>query len=108
LIADGWTFDDFSAPRPRDRFPADTDPSELIVGFFDAQREGPLWSAAEFNTHAARVYTDLNAPNPPVLTEAQLRQIRSRLRELLARWDAVPHGDTLELPFEIATKSDIP
>src|SRR5688572_10933786 len=22
LIADGWTFDDFSAPRPRDRFPA--------------------------------------------------------------------------------------
>ena len=101
LIADGWTFDDFSAPRPRDRFPVDTDRSEVIVGFFDAQREGPPWAAEEFNAHAARVYADFDAPNPPVLTEAQLHQIRASLAELLNRWQAVPAGATLDLPFAV-------
>ena len=99
LIADGWTFDDFSASRVRDRFPADIDPSELIVGFFDAQREGPPWTAKEFNTHAARVYADLDAPNPPVLTEYQLQDIRSSLDELLKQWESLTPGTTLDLPF---------
>ena len=104
LIAVGWTFDDFSAPRPRDRFPPDTDPSELIVGLLDAQREGPPWTADEFNTHAAQVYADLQAPNPPVLTEEQLHQIRSHLDELLKRWQAIPPGATLDLAFTVSTR----
>src|SRR5688500_19207965 len=38
LVAEGWDLGDFGAPWPRGRMPADTDPSELLVGFMDTER----------------------------------------------------------------------
>src|SRR5689334_21180493 len=40
LLAAGSDFTDFGEPWPRGRIPAEADPSELIVGFFDADRMG--------------------------------------------------------------------
>jgi hypothetical protein len=103
LLAGGWAFTDFAAPWPRGRIPADADPSELIVGFFDAQRVGNHdWPAAEFNQYAADFYAAMGAPNPPLLNDEQLERIRARLRELLARWEVLPPGDELELRFDPA------
>jgi hypothetical protein len=101
LLAGGWAFTDFSSDWPRGRIPPDADPSELIVGFFDAQRiSNDDWPAAEFNQYAANVYAALKASNPPVVTDDQLNRIRGRFRELLAQWEALPPGDALELPFD--------
>ena len=38
LIAAGWTFEDFGEKWDKKKWPADAEPSELIVGLFDAER----------------------------------------------------------------------
>jgi hypothetical protein len=100
LITGGWDFTDFGAPWPRGPLPADADPSELIVGLFDSERTGGMeWTTDEFNAHIAQFFKTRGAPCPLELSEGQLTQIRERMRELFARWDAVPPGETMELQF---------
>jgi hypothetical protein len=97
LVAEGWDVSDFGAPWPRGRIPADADPSELIVGFLDAERAGgATWSAKDLND-------TLLMHNPEAgwqVSNGQLRQIRAVLAQLLERWAALPAGETLELGFE--------
>jgi hypothetical protein len=59
MVADGWDLTDFGAPWPRGPIPEDADPSELIVGFLDAERaSGEEWSTADFNDRVADFYTE--------------------------------------------------
>jgi hypothetical protein len=102
LVVEGWDFGDFGAPWPKGRLPADLDPSELIVGFLDTERAGGVeWSANEFNQNAANYYAQHGLPGSCRVTDEQLGRIRGLLRELTARWRALPAGETLELPFKI-------
>ena len=95
LVAEGWDLGDFGAPWPRGRIPADAEPAEQIVGFLDLERaSGATWSAAELNEK-------LIGFGDARVTDAQLVEIRARMRELFARWDAVPPGESLELPFDL-------
>lgn len=101
LVAEGWDLTDFGAPWPKGRLPADLDPSELIVGFLDAERAaGVEWSAEDFNDKATRYFAQHGLPGSLRITESELQQIRARLGELAARWRALPAGDSLELPFD--------
>src|SRR5688500_13526093 len=88
LVAEGWDFSDFVTPWPRGPIPADADPSELIVGFLDAERaSGAEWTAADLTEQAAQFYAANGfAGAAPVLTDDQLTRIRARMRELFARW----------------------
>ena len=107
LVAEGWDLEDFGTPWPRGPIPADADPSELIVGFLDAERaSGREWSAMEMNEQAAQYYAT-HAPSgaPPVLTEEQLDRIRGRMRALFEQLDSVAPGETLELIFELSSPS---
>jgi hypothetical protein len=99
LLAMGWDFTDFGAPWPHGPIPPDADPSELIVGFFDAERAGDSpWSVAEFNDYAARFYGE-GAASAPTLTQDQLTAIRAKLKDLFEQWEAVKPGEALELAF---------
>jgi len=96
LVAEGWYF---GAPWPKGPLPADAEPAELIVGFLDVERaSGALWSAAEFNAHAAE-HASARGGNTFALTDEQLQRIRARRQELLSRWRALEPGDVLELPY---------
>ena len=89
LVADGWDFGDFGAPWPNGPLPADMDPSEAIVGLLDMERhQGTKMSIADFN-HATAGLTDVD-----------LNAVRARRAELFALWEALPRGETLELPFD--------
>jgi cytochrome P450 len=103
LLADGWDFTDFGDEQPRKAFPPDMDPSELIVGFFDAEHYGrDHWDAAKFNEYAATYYALHGVSSaPPLITAEQLARVREVLRDLLEKWDAVEPGDALELPFDV-------
>ena len=101
LVAEGWDFEDFGTPWPRGPMPADSDPSELIVGFLDGERScGCRWSAAEFKEKTEMFFAanGIEAAAPPV-TDAQLDAIRDRMRELFALWDGVVPGEALVLTF---------
>lgn len=101
LVAEGWDLTDFGAPWPKGRMPADMDPSELIVGFFDAERAvGVRWTAAEFNEKCASYFTQHGLFGGCSVTDQELERIRVFLGELIVRWRAVPPGETLELAFE--------
>jgi hypothetical protein len=104
LLAEGWDIGEFGTPWPRGPIPADADPSELWVGLFDAERAGRAgeasWVAAAFNAHAAGFYAARGMAGAPTLTDAQLRRIRQVLADLLARWQALPPGEAMELTFE--------
>jgi hypothetical protein len=100
LLADGWDFEDFSSKWDKRKYPADADPSELIVGFFDAEHRGDRpWSAAEFNDFARQFMEERGASWNVVLTDEHLRRIRETLADLEKRWDAVAPGGILELLF---------
>ena len=106
LLAEGWDFTDFAENWGRRPMPPDADPSELIVGLLDADRVGGhATSAAELNASAALYYAQRGVPDAGPhaveLTEEQLDRIRRRLRDLVARWEALAPGATIELPFEI-------
>src|SRR5215212_6596835 len=91
LVAEGWRFEDFGAPWPRGKLPADMDPSELLVGFLDAERAtaqagGDAWTAADITEQAATFYAAraITAP-PPVVTDDELARIRALMAELFER-----------------------
>lgn len=100
LVAAGWNLTDFGTPWPRGSLPADAGAAELIVGFLDTERaSGRTGSAAEFNQEAVS-YHKVRGGTPLFdLGEADLVRIRALRSELFDRWDALPAGATLELPF---------
>jgi len=100
LVASGWEFSDFGQPWPRGPLPAPALAAELIVGYLDTERAaGTTWSAGEFNAKAAEFFRARGQAPGFELREADLEQIRRARASLFARWDALPPGATLELPF---------
>lgn len=101
LVADGWNLSDFGAPWPRGRIPANADPAELIVGFFDLERtmDQPL-TAQDFNESKTSYYLQhVGRDADWELTEPQLAEIRARMEQLFIRWRSLGIDETLELPF---------
>jgi hypothetical protein len=102
LIAAGWTFEDFGEKWDKKKYPADAEPSELIVGLFDAEhRSEARWTAEEFNGFAREFMRQQGAEIGEVINDDQLKRVRKRLEELLARWGEAAPGDSLELEFEV-------
>ena len=100
LVASGWNLTDFGKPWPRGSLPPEAGAAELIVGFLDTERaSGATWSAAEFNEKAGLYHQARGGAPVSVLGEADLVHIRALRSELFDRWDALPAGATLELPF---------
>ena len=102
LVAAGWDLTDFGQPWPRGPLPPEALGSELLVGFLDRERAagGEEWRATEFNATAVTYFAQHGVGDSCVVTEADLRSVRVRIRELFARWDALPAGEALELHFE--------
>ena len=103
MVADGWNVTDFGAPWPRGPLPADMDPSELIVGFFDAERAGGVrWTAADFNDKARNYYATHGVEKTLTLSDTELDTIRDRVSLLTGQWRLLPRGETMELGFDRA------
>lgn len=100
LVAEGWDLTDFGRPWPRGPLPPEALASELLVGFLDGERAaGVEWSAADFKESAASYFAQLELDGSCTITDDDLRHVRDTRRELLARWAALPTGETLELRF---------
>jgi hypothetical protein len=101
LIAEGWDISDFGSPWPRGRIPADAEPSEAIVGLLDFERyQGTRSAVPDLDE---RLGMSGNHPVIDVLslvTEAQLDAVRACRDELIQRWEELPVGESLELPFD--------
>jgi hypothetical protein len=102
LIAQGWEFEHFERPFPRGPVPAEALWAERLVGLLDVDRHqgasavAPM-SAAELNALLDEKYEP--PPAPRHLSDVELQSIRQRLSESLAKWEALPAGETLVLKF---------
>jgi len=103
LIAAGWSFEDFGKKWDKKKYPSDADPSELIVGLFDAENTSEAqWSAEEFNLHAKEFMRQRGADEiGEVIDQEQVERVRARIGELMKRWERVKLGGTLELEFAV-------
>ena len=86
------------------------DPSELIVGFLDAERASQsTWDATDFNDKLAIFYRDrVPGGTPPAVTDDDLVRIRERRSDLFAQWEAIAPGATLELTFVVPVRHPVP
>ena len=110
LLAEGWDFDDFGKDWGKRPYPADAEPSELIVGMLDVDGYGVAaggtpTTAAEINASARTFLEQRGAKGAATevvrLTDDELSRIRQRLHQLREQWDRLPFGQTLELPFDV-------
>ncbi len=100
LIAAGWSFEDFGEKWDKKKYPVDADPSELIVGLFDAEhRSEAKWTGEEFNGYAREFMRQKGVEIGAMITQEEVNRVRERIEELLARWETVELGQTMELEF---------
>jgi hypothetical protein len=66
------------------------------------RRTGERASAVELNQSVAVYAIENSLPQQRAITEEDLARVRANRAEMFAKWDAVPPGDALEIPFEVA------
>jgi hypothetical protein len=102
LVSAGWDLSDFGSPWPRGKIPPQANISELIVGFFDLERQsGEKRSAGDLNRMVAEYCAEKGLPPERQLTDEDLAAVRAVRAELFARWAAVERGDALEVVFDL-------
>ncbi|HEV8605633.1 MAG TPA: hypothetical protein VGQ99_09720 [Tepidisphaeraceae bacterium] len=102
LIAAGWSFEDFGEKWDKKKYPVDADPSELIVGLFDAENASRArWTAEEFNGYAGEFMRQQGVEIGPVITQEQVESVHEKIAELMKKWGEVEMGETMELEFGV-------
>lgn len=99
LIADGWQLDDFTQPGVAARLPAEALVVENLVG--TVERVGDDAPLAEFSAALADSLAAQNLPAFRALTAGELARVRTTRAGLIARWRALPVGETLRLEFPL-------
>lgn len=102
LIGSGWDISDFAAPGVKQRLTEQAMLAELIVGFFDVERQtGALGDARDYAWKISTYREEHKMPQTSfVITDEQLTAIRAKRDELFAAWQSLPEGETLELRFQ--------
>ena len=102
LVASGWNITDFESRV--DRLTGEALRVETLVGLLDMERaDGVPRTAEELNAQAALHYRSRDVSDePPVVTEAELGEVRRLRNELFSRWASVPFGESLELEFHVS------
>jgi len=101
LLAQGWNIIDFEAKGTAARLPDEAIVSECIVGqLTNAVFGGQEVTIADFNWLVREaIVAQRSAAAIPVIDDNAFRTMREQLAVLLARWRALPPGETLELPW---------
>jgi hypothetical protein len=103
LVAGGWDLSDFGSPWPRGPLPAEANLAEMVVGFFDRERQsGDIGSATELNQIISEYCAKTSLPTGEQLAEDDLWRVRRKRGELFAQWKSLPPGEALELTFVTA------
>ena len=101
LLAQGWDIPDFEVKGTGRQLPDEALVAECIVGqLSNAVFAGKEPPAEEFNW-LVRAAVEGVRPGAvaPAISADTLRQMKQTLDALLARWRALPPGETLELEF---------
>ncbi|MBI1849214.1 MAG: hypothetical protein HYR85_02610 [Planctomycetes bacterium] len=100
LVERGWSLSDFAAPGAAARLPREAVWVEVLVGVLQTERaDRTLLDVTEFNATLSASAASVHLEDPRRLTSGELERIRAAMRDLYARWSALPPGETLRLEF---------
>jgi len=100
LILDGWDVSDFAVKGAAERLPDDANLVEALVGRL--QRDlmpGSNFNADSYNEEVEAVLEGIGNPLRRTVNPEELSVMRAVLRGLLAEWNALAPGQSLELRF---------
>jgi len=100
LVRDGWDIPAFAVKGSAAKLPPQANLVEALVGRL--QRDlmpGSDFTAETYNEEVDAVLEGIGNPERRHISDSELIEMRTRLRELLAQWKALPPGETIELPF---------
>jgi hypothetical protein len=101
LVLDGWNIEDFAVKGAGKRIPNEGNLVEAIVGRLQSDlMPGSDFTAESFNEEVVAVLEGIGNPARRPVTPGELATMRSRLRDLLAQYKAIPAGDAITLEFE--------
>ena len=109
MLARGWDIGDFGSPWPRGPIPPDAVEelalAESLAGMLDQERAGvPEYDADGLNRLLSEYFEHAGMTLRRLVAADELSRVRTALRELEARWDALPPGETLDLPFTLSSE----
>jgi hypothetical protein len=100
LVRDGWDIPEFAVKGNAVRIPPQANLVEALVGRL--QRElmpGTEFTTESYNEEVEAVLEGIGNPERRRVTDAELIEMRTRLRELMSRWRALEPGGSIELSF---------
>lgn len=100
LVASGWDLDAFARPGATRRLPPEALFAEQVVGLLDRERALPEpMLAGAFNEALRATQPDAVTHPAMPIDRPVLERIRALRDGLIAQWNAVPPGESLELVF---------
>lgn len=101
LIAEGWNVEDTTGKGARGPLPHEAVEVEFLVGLLDAERaSATLWTAGEFNEHAAIRAAASGQAAPRRLSDEDLLRVRNLRARLFKQWLDLHPGASIELDYE--------
>lgn len=100
LVRDGWDIPDFAVKGSASKLPPQANLVEALVGRL--QRDlipSAEFTAESFNEEVDAVLDGVGNPERRHVTDDELATMRARLRDLMAQWQALGPGESIELSF---------
>ena len=100
LVRDGWDLSAFTVKGSAAKIPLQANLVEALVGRL--QRElmpGTEFTTESYNEEVDAVLEGIGNPERRHVNDAELIEMRTQLRGLMARWKALEPGESIELAF---------
>jgi hypothetical protein len=106
-VRDGWDLSEFTVKGNAAKLPPQANLVEALVGRL--QRElmpGTEFTAESYNEEVDAVLEGIGHAERRHVTDAELGEMRARLRELMSQWKALEPGGSIELSFPAAVQTE--
>ena len=100
LVRGGWDLSEFTVKGNAAKLPPQANLVEALVGRL--QRDlmpGSDFTAETYNEEVDAVLAGIGNPERRHVTDAELGEMRARLRELMSKWRGLAPGESIELSF---------
>jgi hypothetical protein len=102
LVAGGWDITDFAVKGSAKRIPPEANLVEALVSRLQQElMPGKEFTVDAYNEEVLAVLEGIGNPSRRPVTEEELKEMRVKLGELMAKWRALEPGESLEMIFSL-------
>ena len=107
LVRDGWDITEFAVKGNAAKIPPQANLVEALVSRLQQElMPGTEFTTDSYNEEVVAVLEGIGNPERRHVTDQELVEMRTRLRELMSRWRALESGGSIELSFPEAVQTE--